>query len=756
MTETELERLVVRLTGDGSSYNKMVKEGVEGGKALAASMKTIEDANRQMDSYMKTSVGQWREHNRAMNETKLLLAEYAIGLKSGAQAWSEYKQSARQALSEIKSQLVEIGRTWVQTTNFFGSGGNLISQGLNLANPGSWAQAARGTTSAILANMRTVMRDESTFSVGANGAVTVNPKRRWITAAEAEREDYKKSLVPRYQAISREEREYRRGLQEAQTAGIENRQERIKAMRLSASANLNDEFKARKEADMLSKQLENMEKNVMGRGTAAISSLLTWTENPYEAGIAKQREKVALSRKEVLEAEDRRRKSVRDVEESERAGKKSDDDMLKNMMRNTATIGMTDKQQHAFSRRNAGANEMTIASELIEMGNQDSRRLKRGLEEEETERGYIGKSSREVRDLRTRAKMKREGFAEDDIKAQLDSFTKTDKAQDAQDLTDKIKALTKELNNQAAAYRNNHDVMQPYESLLSKITDKEQKAAFVATVKNEDLERRASLIRDSNPQEQFKRAQESINELHDKNQISMSERDKALNDAKRSIFGTPSGRGYIPSQGINGVEAGGPEALSNLATFRELAFGSGSGAGGGGRPTKTTVRQRQAIARAKAASPRQRLRERLDAAKARSKSKRSVRQSRFRLLHGYGMGEIDPTAGVVNRMLSEGMPAESDGVNPMVGEEILNATPNEALRNDGPMRPLDHGGMSIHTAGSSDYWKNLEGRGDGVDPTKKGLFGEDDTSKKSEEHLREIAEKFRDNNTVVIKLADLK
>lgn len=749
MTETELEKLVVRLTGDGSSYQKMVKEGVEGSRSLATAIKGVENANRQMDSYMHSSTTQWREHNRTMNETKILLAEYTLHLKSGAQAWNDYKNNAKQAISEIKSQVVGLAQAWVASTNIFGSGSSLPSRLLNVANPGSWAEMATGFTSAIRANMNTVMRDESTYSVGANGWISVSPKKRWITAAEAEREDYRKSLNPRYLAISKEEREYRRSLKDQETNSIENRQDRIKAMRGSVVANLNDEMKAKREAELLTRQLENVERNVVGRGSAAISSVWNWTANPYEANITKLREKRDLARKEHLEAEDRRRKSVRDVEEAERSGKKSDDEMVKDLMRKNAKIGMNSKQSAMFDMKNAGVNEATMNAVFAEMSRGDSLRLKRSLEDEEVERGYIGKKSREVRDLKTRRSMQQAGYQESEIQDQLSSFAKTDKAKDADELATKIKEVVKALREQADAFRDNNDVMKPYSDILDKITDKEQKAKFVADVKAADRDRRHGAVMQSRPQERFRQAEAQINQLHEENAISMAEKEQALAQARRDIFGGPSGSGFRPSGPVDAAEYGSGDALSRLSQFRELAFGKGGYAQSKG-PTKTTVRQRQAIARAKAASPRQTRQARLDAAKARLRTKRPRRMTMFRALHGYGMGENDPTAGAVSRMLADGgMRESSDGLTLPEAEQATTIGPAQ--------KPEERGGMSIFSGGASDYWGTMNrNSNDGLDPTKSKLLGDNDTDKKSEEHLRNIAEKFKDNSVLLIKLADLK
>lgn len=586
MRETELERLVVRLTGDDSSYSRMTTTALEGNKKLRESMEELRKVQSKIDDQVRKSSEAWKTNSLAIDGTAGAIRRLGEQVRGSGSLFDNYISRVKSGLMEIRAEAIKTGLAYGDSLGI--GEGTAARKFFSYLNPAAYTGASATMGEAIRSGFRTVRRDESTYTRDMLGFVTVHPSVRRVTEREAEAEDYAKSLAPHYEGLERDAFDRKRTLEMEGVSRIPHRGERLEGMKAILREAIAEEASLKRSItkggggifDLLAKA----EGDWLGRGTGALGSFVGGVENPVEKEIGKLRKELDETRKRALEAEARRMGIGTGIEDFERESKLADEKLLRDLRRKNTTFGMSDIDKAMYDMRESGTPFLTQVGVRGAMSESNELALSEDLDEDEFARGGIGLKSREVRDRKIARKMKREGYIQSDINRKLASLGATDKAVDKQELTTKTNNLVKALNEEADALNNSRNAMQPYMELMVKL-DATEKARLKTTVEAHEKAQINQRYGTSRADE-FRLEKERLDKMRsDPNSpISADTYNRAMADLMRAYSPTGGSRSS-PSMGIFSSSDLG-ESYSRLMAFRETAFG--------GADTRSQVSRRAA------------------------------------------------------------------------------------------------------------------------------------------------------------------
>ena len=846
MTETELEKLIVRLNGDGSSYQRMIEQADAGNKRLEASLKRLEESQRKVDEQTSKTTKTWYEHISAVQHGQSVLRNLGSVIDSVKQRMMGYVDVVRM----LKNETVDLVKTAAMGTGYF-DGNNYFQRNMAANSAATWRAAIGTATAGIRRNLPTVASDESTYNP-STGQVEVYIRR--ITERQAEHEAYMRS--GRAAALQRQEREAaeERNREFIEINRIPDYGRRMRALQEKMGRDQSRENKLRDEvysttgsgaranyerldSNWFAKAHSVFQTTVAGVGSSLAGGnpfgLLQGTLNaaqndPYQRQVDKAKELLDLKRQQLAVEEDMRRENEKQIKLLEEKRKEFRRDTVRTAHDARDEAGMSPAERRAKAYREAGLPERTIRYLEAVREDTDKRSKKSSLQEElrlsnknfgeKTELGRykneedrtiaearmrgvdpkiiaeyqgnvgrrrsmamsdmtadlsdevyeMGMKGRTKRNRRIERKLRDAGYSNQDVASYFKQLESKDKAEDQEEMRVKVKELTNALSEQTFALKNAKDAMAPYTKGLKDATDEQRKQVKAAVKENEaaKLSARAEGIRDQfgDRNKALARRREDIDKMLAAGDIDKQTHSRALGAIRRDVFGDRSSG----SQAMGGVEPaayGSSEALQRLADFRELAFGgpdTGSGSSTvrgrmGAKEQQQSLRNKVAAARARRTAIAGRLRAKYPTMKSKIAKRMAMGPTDEMLAARRAasskevinrMSQIEQQlTGVHARFEEEGGHTNDDAynnyfaeANPLHNEYDQLIDRNDALNDD------------LHTVGRlGDRSIASSVRNEGL-----SMGGANDVEKKSEEHLRNIAEKFKDNNTVVVKFADLK
>lgn len=622
MQETELDRLVVRLTGDNSSYTRMLSDTETQNKVLTTSLRQVEDAHKKLEEKVKQSSVSWKANSSAIRDTSSAMEKLNSVTRDSTSLFDRYVSSVKAGLAEIRSELTKTGVAYLDTLSggYFDQNRTSLQQGIARLNPSTYVSAVQGWAAGYRANLPTVVRDSSTYSMDKSGRVTINPSTYRLTESAAENEDYQKSLKPFYEGMRRDDAARQRSLRMEDISHISNRGTKVQELKKVLSDAIRDETllinESKEGGGGLLDEINTLERNSNARGTAGYMSKLLGVKNPYEEDIAKKRVLLAKRREEALEATRRRVGATRNIEDAERSYRFGDEATIREMRMDNATFNMSPNEARLHRMKESGASFSAITGVRGEMWENRYNLQNKALQDDERERSEIGMKPRAIRDKRLSEDMKKAGYSESQIAAQIGSNKQTDSAKDKQELIDTTKAYIKALDSESAALKNSRDAMQPYYDLVKKL-DKQIKDETDPVKRQELTDKRTGLgasVREHEKAgiqqrygmsraDQFSAEKKKLDDMrNDKtNPIDSDTYNRALVDLQQT-YQTNNGSGLQPaSMGIHSTSDPG-EAYSRLMAFREDAFAAKGDTRGGpiakvrkAKARQTALRRRKGV-----------------------------------------------------------------------------------------------------------------------------------------------------------------
>jgi len=324
-------------------------------------------------------------------------------------------------------------------------------------------------------------------------------------------------------------------------------------------------------------EIARLEADTEARTTSARESARLGVADPYKKHLIEKRIELEKARADALESEGVMHGHIRGVESEDIRRKRSDDDLLRGLNLRNRAFGKSGDAATLMGLETEGRHPATIARAAVAMA--QHRRLVHGQDMTEMglEQDEIGMKGRAIRDRKTERGMRKEGFTDFQIKQKIDALQKGDVMQDTQDLSDKIKGLSKALDEETSALNHNRDSMQAYSSTIREI-DKQLKVETRADKVQELTDRKSALTKSvaahdkagvmaqfgMNKAQQFAADKKKLDDMG----LPPDVYQRALADLRG---GTSGGGGPGPSMGIHSTSDPG-EAYSRLMAFREDAF----------------------------------------------------------------------------------------------------------------------------------------------------------------------------------------
>lgn len=629
MTETELERLVVRLRGDSSSYEQMVKTAEGGSKRLQASFAQLEASQKKAETQTKSLLGTLANFSgysvtssqlgKGFDALKLKIQETTVGVK------------------ELARELKSLSITAAMSTGYFDENSQITKNFIKM-DPRTSIEAGMKGLTGIRRNMPTVVRDESSASM-VTGEIDIYQRR--ITERQAEYEAYNESrrAAGRRRAEQVDLREMRE--KEIDIDRIKNPTKRRSDMERDLDA-------AKKEAARLRESVHSTK----GGGARAEYEKLDsdWTskmwfqfktrtegleQNPYDVKIAQAKKRLDEEREKLERAEDIERRKAERLSDYDDSRKRNFQDMFRDSSDRLQSARMSPEEERAFKWGEAGANKRQIrflegqhketekaaererveeqlrketealkeqayaydlvgtkaklalaekmkvdpkviaefkAQEKVKMDKKGSKLLSDIREDTDS----IGLSDFERKMERGIKDLREEGHSEETITGYRSAMEDRKKAQDTEDFADKVKSLVKELNEQAEALKKNDSTLDQYARTMAKADDQQKKAIKNAAdaYDKAKMKKTGEDLKDrfGNPRDRYDKEKKELDKLLAAGAIDKDTYQRALaNVSKTTGFRGEIGGG---SMSVDSHLTNSSEALDTLASFREKAFGS--------------------------------------------------------------------------------------------------------------------------------------------------------------------------------------